>query len=334
MLVREGLIKRTDLYDALRLQRQNNRLLGTCLLMLGYVNAEGLLTMLSRQLAIPALPPGSLKRAKPAAVARVPKDVAVRLRVLPYSWDGKMLGVAIADGRVLPHLQEVAYHAQAAVGAYVALELEIDEALATFYGASASSVLGAAPSSPKAGFATSPERVGVDTASRVIQGAPPVAATDVLIERMGLFDAMEQLHEVDAPARVGRLVGQALLNYFSRVLILTFDSRRYRVIGCAGASPNRVEVPADAMPLVTKRLGAAGLSYGLATMDVRAAELAGVLGIESGETALIASLGTAPAQLVLLADNATSSELYEDLHDVDMLYKEAEVALRLLVDSA
>jgi hypothetical protein len=110
LLVRDGIITRPQLYDALRLQRQNNRLLGTCLLVLGYVQSEILLDFLSRQLAIPALPPGTLGRATPEAFRRVPRDVALRLRVVPYSWDGEMLGVAVADGRALNHLDEVAFH--------------------------------------------------------------------------------------------------------------------------------------------------------------------------------------------------------------------------------
>ena len=76
LLVREGLITRPQLYDALRLQRQNNHLLGTCLLSLGYVDAERLLATLSRQLAVPALRPGMLVQAAPKAIARVPGDVA------------------------------------------------------------------------------------------------------------------------------------------------------------------------------------------------------------------------------------------------------------------
>ncbi|MBI3178503.1 MAG: hypothetical protein HYZ27_02505, partial [Deltaproteobacteria bacterium] len=129
LLVRDGIITRPQLYDALRLQRQNNRLLGTCLLTLGYVPADKLLEILARQLAIPALPPGTLSGASPEAVKRVPGEVAVRLRVVPYSYDHEMLGVAVADGRALNHLHEVAFHAQAAVGAYVALESEIEAVL-------------------------------------------------------------------------------------------------------------------------------------------------------------------------------------------------------------
>jgi hypothetical protein len=137
MLVREGVINRSQLYDALRLQRQNNRLLGTCLLSLGYISAERLLQILSEQLQVPVLPPGSLKWASPEAVKRVPAELALSLRIVPYSWDGQMIGVAVADGRVLEHLHDVAKYANAAVGAYIALEMEIEAALGKLYGIAA-----------------------------------------------------------------------------------------------------------------------------------------------------------------------------------------------------
>ncbi len=134
MLVREGIIHRSQLYDALRLQRQNNRLLGTCLLSLGYISAEKLLQILSEQLQVPVLPPGSLKWASEEAVNLVPRELVLRLRIVPYSYDGQMLGVAVADGRILEHLHDVAKRANSAVGAYIALEMEIEAALGKLYG--------------------------------------------------------------------------------------------------------------------------------------------------------------------------------------------------------
>lgn len=134
ILVREGVINRSQLYDALRLQRQNGRLLGTCLLSLGYLGADRLLAFLSEQLRVPVLPPGSLRFAATEAVSMVPGGLALSLRILPYSFDGRMLGVAVADGRVLEQLHEVAKVTRTAVGAYVALEMEIEAALAKLYG--------------------------------------------------------------------------------------------------------------------------------------------------------------------------------------------------------
>src|SRR5690349_11838989 len=103
MLLEEGLITQAQLYDGILAQRKNNRLLGTCLMQLGHVDAETLLAAQSRLLDLPALPPGLLTQAAPEALARVPAAMALRLRIVPYSWDGSVLGVALCDDRVLPH---------------------------------------------------------------------------------------------------------------------------------------------------------------------------------------------------------------------------------------
>ncbi|MBN1962333.1 MAG: hypothetical protein JW841_15475 [Deltaproteobacteria bacterium] len=133
MLVREEIISRTQLYDALRLQRENGRLLGTCLLQLGHIDPNVLLKMLSQHLDIPALPAGCLHKAAIEAVQRVPREIAFRLRIVPFSWDEQILGLAITDSRVLTQLNEVAYHARAAVGVYLGLEIEIETVLPILY---------------------------------------------------------------------------------------------------------------------------------------------------------------------------------------------------------
>jgi hypothetical protein len=375
LLVREGLITRTELYDALRLQRQNNRLLGTCLLSLGTVRPEVLLEMLARQLGIPALPPGTLKRAQPAAIARVPAELAWRLRILPYSWDGEMLGVAVTDGRVLEHLQEVAYHARCAVGAYVALELEIEEVLRGMYRelevpaatpalegrprpprAEASPALEAPtvlskvkeptpPPSPPAALPPKPS-VASGGAPRareatpafgvpIINKAPPPASSvDVAIVRVSFFDAVEQIYAATSPAGIARLCGQALLNYFTRVAVAVHMAGAYRLVACAGTAPRRIDVPETALPLLTRRMGERNISYGPAGLDVRAAEVCGVFGLEGGATSLLVAVGamTGPERLFLYADNGDSRELYEDLHDIELLCKEAETAMGMLRD--
>jgi hypothetical protein len=370
LLVREGLITRPQLYDALRLQRQTGRLLGTCLLSLGHVRAEALLAMLSRQLSIPALPPGSLNRASPEAIRRVPREVALRLRILPYSWDGQMIGVAVADGRVLSQLREVAYHARAAVGAYVALETEIDAVLRAVYPEAAS--LGAAPTGslegaerprpPRTSVASSaataasgqgdtrgPLRAALDTLApselggrAAVPHAPvsptrpaavrPSAAPTVL-ERVSFFDAVELLYEAESEQDIGRMVGRALLNYFQRVFVLYGDGERLRMVGAAGASPQQLEIALSALPVTAARIGERALAYGPAAADNRATELAFSFGLKPGATALVASVGVGRGpRLVLLADNGETTDLYDDLHDVELLLKEAETGLGMLLE--
>ena len=40
------------------------------------------------------------------------------------------------------------------------------------------------------------------------------------------------------------------------------------------------------------------------------------------------------ARLVVLADNSEASDLYDDLHDIELLCKEAETGLAMLQDKA
>lgn len=368
--MREGVVTRPQLYDALRLQRQNNLLLGTCLLSLGYVDADRLLATLARQLAIPALRPGSLGAASPEAVRRVPREVALRLRIVPYSWDGQMLGVAIADGRVLADLNEVAYHSQSAVGAYVALELEIGATLRRLYGGDEVPVVVATPPPPAAqnrarpvrtttfdeiptrdfgralGLETlqsaAPERAAVapiQRASSVFLAAPPAAKPRVpTFTRVGVYECVERLYEAKDAVAVGCLVGQALLNYFSRVLVLAFDAERAQAVAAAGFEPAAAYVPLSALARTVATVEAGGqrsIVYGLASSDPRATELGRALGMSGAATSLVGTLSCGRrARLVLYADNADRTDLYEELHDVELLFKEAETALELLFPGA
>lgn len=329
--MREGLITRPQLYDALRLQRQNNRLLGTCLLSLGYIDGDRLLGILSKQLAVPALPRGLLIRASQEAVRRVPPEIAHRLRIVPYSWDGEMLGVAVADGRVLNHLHEVAMHAKAAIGAYVALEVEIEETLGKLYPqhvvADSTPLVGRARP-PQLAVAPAPppvvEKVSAPAAVARAPGFPP-------IEKVGLYDAVERIYEAETVRSVGRAVGQALMNYFGRVIVFERHDTRLSVIAYAGLTPTRTEGALGDLPAVSEKANDRGVTHGLATNDTRAGELARYFGLGASATFLLAPI--APEQshaLVAYGDNGDLEDTYDDLHDVEMLVKEADTAIQML----
>jgi hypothetical protein len=366
LLVREGAITRPQLYDALRLQRQNNHLLGSCLLQLGYVAPDKLLESLARQLAIPALPPGTLGRAAPEAVRRIPGDVAVRLRLVPYSWDGHMLGVAVADGRALNHLSEVAFHSQSAVGAYVALEAEIEAVLEKLFpGAVAQHAALSAPAEPPAldgrprpariggtevpnrdfgralGLAEEPVVLEQPKQKAVVRAAPPRAPIKappppagpavIRLERISFYDAVEKVYEGSTIEEIGARVGNALLNYFSCVLVLDPAGGSLTVIGFSGETQIPGEVSLDAVPAVAAGLSARTIAYGMANADTRNSELWLAFGLPPSATSLIAPIAGSPnVELLVYADNGAARDLYDDLHDVELLFKEAETALRLL----
>jgi hypothetical protein len=330
ILVREGLITRPQLYDALRLQRQNNRLLGTCLLSLGYVEADRLLAILAKQLAVPALPRGLLIRASQEAVRRVPAEVAHRLRIVPYSWDGEMLGVAVADGRVLNHLHEVALHAKAAIGAYVALETEIEETLGKLY----PGTKGAATPPPLAGRARPPTlSVAQAPASTAPQRRATVATPPSFpaVEKCTLYEAVERIYEAETVRSVGRAVAQALLNYFARVVVFERLNTNFKVVAYGGVTPSRTDGALEDLPQVTATAKDKGLAHGLATNDPRATELARYFGLGRATTFLLAPIAPDHSHaLVAYGDNGDLEETYDDLHELEMLVKEADTALHLL----
>jgi hypothetical protein len=306
VLLQEGIITQPQLYEAIHLQRQTNRLLGTCLVSLGAVAPETLLVMQSRQLQIPALPPGLLAQAAPEAVQKVPGPLALQLRIVPYSWDGTMLGVALADDQVLSNLGAVAEHIQAAVGAYVALESDIDRALQRFYGSQGRNE------------------------TRVFQGPPPPASKSTPLQRMSFYDATAQVYEARSFEDLGGCIGAALLNYFSRVCVLKLDGGGMRLVTAAvGPAPARAFLTREMLPWLADA-DAPRFFYGSSPRDPRGRVLCEALGLPPAPMCLLALPGTAdPPPLLVYADNGQAGELYEDIRDIQQLLKEADTALQM-----
>jgi type IV pilus assembly protein PilB len=96
LLVREGLITREQLDQALAEQRNTGARLGYCLVKLGLVQETEITKALARQYRMPAV---DLSRFEvdPKIIKLVPGDVAVKHMVLPLKREGRTLTVAMAD---------------------------------------------------------------------------------------------------------------------------------------------------------------------------------------------------------------------------------------------
>jgi type IV pilus assembly protein PilB len=96
LLVREGLITREQLDQALVEQRNSGMRLGYSLVKLGFVQETEITKALARQYRMPAV---DLSRFEvdPKIIKLVPADVAVKHMVLPLKRDGRTLTVAMAD---------------------------------------------------------------------------------------------------------------------------------------------------------------------------------------------------------------------------------------------
>ncbi|MDF1563472.1 MAG: hypothetical protein P1V51_10520 [Deltaproteobacteria bacterium] len=108
LLVREGLIDREALYEALRLQKEEGGLLGTCLLTMGHLKRGQLLQALARHLSIPPAPPSRVIRPDPDLQYRFDAAPLLRLRAVPYARGARgEIQLAFADPRSLPALEEL-----------------------------------------------------------------------------------------------------------------------------------------------------------------------------------------------------------------------------------
>jgi type IV pilus assembly protein PilB len=96
LLVREGLITRDQLDQALVEQKNTGMRLGYCLVKLGFVQELEITKALARQYKMPAV---DLSRFEvdPKIIKLVPTDVAVKHMVLPLKREGRTLTVAVAD---------------------------------------------------------------------------------------------------------------------------------------------------------------------------------------------------------------------------------------------
>ena len=96
LLLREQLITREQLQQALQEQKSTGMRLGYTLVKLGFVQETEISKMLARQYRMPAV---DLSRFEvdPKIVKLVPADVAVKHTVLPLKREGRTLTVAMAD---------------------------------------------------------------------------------------------------------------------------------------------------------------------------------------------------------------------------------------------
>ena len=96
LLVRDGLITREQLQQALSEQKGTGNRLGYTLVKLGFVEETEITKMLARQYRMPAV---DLSRFEvdERIVKLVPADVAIRHTVLPLKREGRTLTVAMSD---------------------------------------------------------------------------------------------------------------------------------------------------------------------------------------------------------------------------------------------
>jgi type IV pilus assembly protein PilB len=108
LLVREGIITREQLQQALDEQRQNGTRVGYNLVKLGFVQENELTRALARQFKMPAVDLSKFE-VDSKIIKLVPADLAVKNLVLPLKRDGRTLTVAMADPTNLGVIEDLKF---------------------------------------------------------------------------------------------------------------------------------------------------------------------------------------------------------------------------------
>jgi type IV pilus assembly protein PilB len=135
ILVKDSLITRDQLAQALDYQKKNGGRLGTCLSKLGLISDEDITAVLSRQYGVPSINL-NFYEVDPAVIQLVPQETAVRYQIVPLSRVGSTLTIAMSDPTNVFAMDDIKFMTGFNVEPVVASETAIDEAIQKFYGES------------------------------------------------------------------------------------------------------------------------------------------------------------------------------------------------------
>ncbi len=133
MLIRENLITPIQLEQALEHQRQNGGRLGSSVIKLGFLTADGITAVLSRQYGIPSV---NLEyfEADPGVIRLIPMETALKYQVLPLSRVGASLTLAMADPANVYAMDDIKFMTGLNIEPVVASEASVAEAIKKNYG--------------------------------------------------------------------------------------------------------------------------------------------------------------------------------------------------------
>ena len=133
LLVRENLISRQQLRQALEYQRVHGGRLGYCLIQLGWVTGEDISAILCRQFALPSINLPFFK-VDPSVVKLIPPETARKYQVLPLSREGSTLTVATIDPTDVLAMDDLQFMTGFTIEPVVAAESAVRGAIRKHYG--------------------------------------------------------------------------------------------------------------------------------------------------------------------------------------------------------
>jgi type IV pilus assembly protein PilB len=187
ILVAQGAITEAQLNQALQHQRGKRIRVGEALVQLGFTDEAALFRGLARQAGLPFVDLDKGKVA-PALIQRIPKDTAVRLRIVPLmEKEGKFV-VAVDDPTTALSLDDLSFVLNAPVQAALATASAVARKLKEQYGAdvAAPAAASAPHGAPGAGGAATDEDAPIiRLVQQMIETALKSRASDIHVEPQG-----------------------------------------------------------------------------------------------------------------------------------------------------
>ena len=133
LLVRENLISRQQLRQALEYQKVHGGRLGYCLIRLGCLTGEDISAVLCRQFGLPSINLPFFK-VDPSVVKLIPPETARKYQVLPLSREGTTLTVATIDPTDVLAMDDLQFMTGFTIEPVVAAESAVRGAIRKHYG--------------------------------------------------------------------------------------------------------------------------------------------------------------------------------------------------------
>lgn len=133
-LVKEGLITKEHLRQALERQVIFGGRVGTNLVELKVITESEFVSFLSKYLNVPAVDPSKLVSVDEETISCISKEIAEKYKVVPFRKDRSRLHVALLDPRSMAAVDELRFITGYDVVPYVTSELRLLYALEKYYG--------------------------------------------------------------------------------------------------------------------------------------------------------------------------------------------------------
>lgn len=132
LLLEKGIIKQTQLDEALKIQKEKGGLLGQILASLGYVTEEQIAQAITIQYGFPYLPLSNYEIDE-GAIKLIPENVARQYCLIPIDKIGNTVTIAMADPLNMQAIEDIELITGSSIQIFVSTATDIKKAIDKYY---------------------------------------------------------------------------------------------------------------------------------------------------------------------------------------------------------